>query len=123
MPTYRLDPEPSASHGDIVVGDAGQRRRDRLLVGRLVESGPRRDLWLDISGEQVVAIFGKRGTGKSYTLGAILEGLGSGEGTSSCAELSTPRSALVLDIMDIYWTSTIPLTPDGPPEVAKQHAS
>lgn len=122
MPSYRLEPAPIAVPGDIVAGDAAQRRRDRFLLGRLAEAGPRRELWLDGSGEQVVAILGKRGTGKSYSLGVLLEALAAGAGDSQLAHLETPRAALVLDIMDIFWTSQITLSPEGSPEIARQHA-
>lgn len=121
MATYRLTPDPIKARGDIVVGDPAERRRDRLLLGRLAESGPARNLWLDISGEQVVAIFGKRGTGKSYTLGVIVEGLGSGAGEKKLSVASTPRGALVLDIMDIFWTSTLPLRSGAAPELTRQY--
>src|SRR5688572_28948484 len=116
---YHLEPE--LPKGDIVAGDPAARRIDQLLLGRLVESGPARKLFLDVSGEQVVAVLGKRGTGKSYTLGVLIEGLASGQGVTQLAELSTPRAGLVLDIMDIFWTSRVPLTPNGPPEVCRQH--
>jgi hypothetical protein len=120
MPSYRLNPDPTPGPGDIVAGDPSCRERDRILLGQLAESGPRRHLWLDISGEQVVAVFGKRGTGKSYTLGVLLEGLAAGQGTTPLAALTTPRAALVLDIMDIFWSSTIPLTEGGSPELCRQ---
>lgn len=122
MPSYRLEPAPVATTGDIVVGDAAQRRRDRFLLGKLAEAGPRRELWLDSSGEQVVAVLGKRGTGKSYSLGVLLEAMASGVGDSQLAHLETPRAALVLDIMDIFWTSQITLSPGGSPEITRQHA-
>lgn len=120
MTSYRLQPEVMKQPGDLVVGDAAQRAKDRLLLGTLAEAGARRRLWLDITGEQVVGIFGKRGTGKSYSLGVILEGLASGLGETPLAKLETQRGALVLDIMDIFWTSQIPLRQDGSPEVRKQ---
>jgi len=121
MATYRLDPAPRRDRGDIVAGDPAERQRDKLLLGHLAESGPRRNLWLDITGEQVVAVLGKRGTGKSYTLGTIIEGLAAGSGTTAIAELTTPRSALIFDIMDIFWTSQVPLTDQGPDELVKQY--
>lgn len=121
MATFRLEPAPTKERGDIVAGDPAMRQRDRLFIGHLIEPGPRRNLWLDVSGEQVVAILGKRGTGKSYTLGAIVEGLAAGHGTTAIANLETSRSALVLDIMDIFWTSQLPLAAQGPPELVKQH--
>jgi uncharacterized protein len=118
--TYSLEPDSFSKDGDVFAGDPAERRRDLLLVGKLAESGRLRRVWLDASGEQVVAVLGKRGTGKSYSLGVIVEGLSAGAGDSPIAHLETPRAALVLDIMDIFWTSQIPLTADGPPEVAKQ---
>jgi hypothetical protein len=121
MATYSLEPEPVENVGDVVAGDAGQRAKDKILLGRLIEAGPRRNLWLDISGEQVVAIFGKRGTGKSYTLGVLIEGLAAGAEGNQLANATTPRAGLVLDIMDIFWTSQIPLAESGSAEIAKQY--
>lgn len=121
MINYRLEPEPAGKSGDIVAGDAAARGHDLLLLGKLAESGPQRSLWLDVTGEQVIAVLGKRGTGKSYTLGVLLEGLSTGARDTAIAKLRTPRAALVLDIMDIFWTSQIPLTPNGPAEVVKQY--
>jgi hypothetical protein len=120
MANILLTPDPINGRGDIVAGDPSERKRDKILLGTLTESGPRRRLWLDTSSEQVVAILGKRGTGKSYTLGVLMEGLGAGQGESQIAVLETPRAALMLDIMDIYWTSTIPLAVEGSPEIMRQ---
>lgn len=123
MTTYRLDPPPIAERGDIIVGDPGRRATDRVLLGRLTESGPRRQLWLDVTGEQVVGIFGKRGTGKSYTMGVLIEGLSAGASPTTISALQTPRGALVFDIMDIFWSSQIPLSENGPPQIKKQYAA
>lgn len=122
MASFSLDPPIAKGPGDVVVGDPSCRAKDKLLLGQLAETGPRRNLWLDISGEQVVAILGKRGTGKSYTLGVIAEGLAAGLGETPIAMHVTSRAGLVLDIMDIYWTSQIPLSSEGSPEIKKQFA-
>lgn len=119
MPGYQL--EPDLPKGDVIAGDPAARGVDKVLLGRVVESGPARRLFLDISGEQVVAVLGKRGTGKSYTLGVLIEGLSSGQGNTPISTLQTPRAALVLDIMDIFWTSKIPLTDEGSAEIKKQY--
>lgn len=119
MPGYHL--EPDLPKGDVVAGDPAARGIDRILLGKLVESGQARRLSLDISGEQVVAILGKRGTGKSYTLGVLIEGLAAGKGENPISTLTTPRSGLVLDIMDIFWTSAISLAEKGSGEVQKQY--
>src|SRR5580698_4647209 len=123
MPSFALEPPIAKGPGDVVAGDPSGRGKDRLLLGSLGETGPRRQLWLDISGEQVVSILGKRGTGKSYTLGVLIEGLAAGTGKSQLAEVATPRSGLVLDIMDIFWTSQIPLSEGASPEITKQYNS
>lgn len=65
MTSFALEPPISKTPGDIIAGDPSCRGKDKVLLGILAETGPRRKLWLDITGEQVVAIFGKRGTGKS----------------------------------------------------------
>lgn len=122
MPNYSLEPDPSTKPGDIIAGDPAERCRDVVLLGKLAEAGRMRRVWLDMSGEQVVAIFGKRGTGKSYSLGVLIEGLAAGAGETRIARLTTPRASLVFDIMDIFWTSKIPLAANGPEEVAKQFA-
>lgn len=120
MTTYELQPSIPQRQGVVTAGDASDRRRDSLLLGRLIETGPRRDLRLDITGEQVVGILGKRGTGKSYTLGVIIEGLAAGLGTSPIAGHATPRGGLVFDIMDIFWSTQIPLSAAGGGEMKKQ---
>jgi hypothetical protein len=120
MPSFALEPPIAKGPGDIVAGDPSSRGKDRILLGSLAETGPRRQLWLDITGEQVVAILGKRGTGKSYTLGVIAEGLAAGPGETPIAVHVTKRAGLVLDIMDIFWTSQIPLSANGSSELKKQ---
>ncbi|MGE3995931.1 MAG: ATP-binding protein [Variibacter sp.] len=120
MPSFALDPPIAKGPGDVIAGDPSARGKDKLLLGSLAETGPRRQLWLDITGEQVVAILGKRGTGKSYTLGVIAEGLAAGPGETPIAVHVTKRAGLVFDIMDIFWTSQIPLSAEGSAEIKKQ---
>jgi len=121
MTSYKLDPKPCDQQGDIVIGDPSNRQKDKILLGKLAESGALRKLWLDITGEQVVAICGKRGSGKSYTLGVLIEGLAAITGKSSVAVHETSRAGLVFDIMDIFWTSEIGLSNTGSQEIIKQY--
>lgn len=114
--------EPDLPRGDVVAGDPAARGTDKLLLGKLLEAGAARKLYLDITGEQVVSVVGKRGSGKSYTLGVLIEGLAAGKGKTPVAELHTPRAGLVFDIMDIYWSSTLRLQPEGSSEIVKQYA-
>lgn len=123
MTSFALEPSISKTPGDIVAGDPSCRGVDKILLGVLAETGPRRKLWLDITGEQVVAIFGKRGTGKSYSLGVIAEGLAAGMGETAIASINTPRAGLVFDIMDIFWSTKIPLIDEGSTELRRQYAN
>lgn len=123
MSSFNLTPAVVKERGPVIVGDPSEKRRDKVLLGKLAEGGALRELWLDVSGEQVVGIFGKRGTGKSYTLGVLIEGLAVRDKAGPLAIHSTARGALVFDIMDIFWTSQIPLTDDASPEVQKQFSA
>ena len=121
MNNYKLDPKPVLEQGDIVVGDPSDRRKDKILLGKLAESGAIRNIWLDVTGEQVVAICGKRGSGKSYTLGVLIEGLAASSKNSKIAKHETLRAGLVFDIMDIFWTSQIELSDTESKEIKKQY--
>jgi len=60
-------------------------------------------IYLDISKAHVVFVCGKRGSGKSYTLGAIAEGL-----ADMPPEVRQNLSIIMLDTMGIYWTMKYP---------------
>jgi len=123
MASYKLLPPVSSRPGPVFAGDPSDKQIDRVLLGSLAEGGQRRQLWLDISGEQVVGVLGKRGTGKSYTLGVLIEGLAGGAAETAIARHKTARGGLVFDIMDIFWSTQIPLSMSGSAEIKKQHAA
>ncbi len=56
-------------------------------------------LYLDVARSHVILIAGKRGSGKSYTLGVLAEEL-----TSLEKEVSENIASLIFDTMGIYWT-------------------
>lgn len=60
-------------------------------------------IYLDAVRPHVVLIDGKRGSGKSYTLGVIAEGL-----ANLPKEVSENVSSLIFDTMGIYWTMKYP---------------
>jgi ABC-type polysaccharide/polyol phosphate transport system ATPase subunit len=60
---------------EFVVGDPTGGASAWLYLGRLAETGPLTDIRFDAAHPHVIAIFGKRGSGKSYTMGSMLEGL------------------------------------------------
>lgn len=92
-------------------GDPEGRGRDRIFLGRLSEVGPTRDVIWDTTSETVFAIFGKRGSGKSYALGSILESLAS-RAPIGPASTSDTRAVIVFDTLGIFWTLARPFSAD-----------
>src|SRR5690348_8849129 len=70
-----------------------------VYLGRLAEAGPLTDVRFDTSMAHVVALFGKRGSGKSYTLGTLLEGLCTHHETSSIAQNAQRTAVLLFDTL------------------------
>src|SRR3989344_5917827 len=60
-------------------------------------------VYLDVAGSHVVFVVGKRGSGKSYSLGAIAEGI-----ADLPREIKQNLSIILLDTMGIYWTMKYP---------------
>jgi uncharacterized protein len=56
-------------------------------------------IYMDISGAHVIFICGKRGGGKSYTMGVIAEGMADLD-----PEIKERLSIILVDTMGIYWT-------------------
>jgi hypothetical protein len=56
-------------------------------------------IFMDIVRSHVILVAGKRGSGKSYTLGVIAEGLSDIEG-----EIKNNIAPIIFDTMGIYWT-------------------
>jgi len=75
----------------VVIGNSDEKSSRSFIIGKDIESD--KFLKLDISFPHVILISGKRGTGKSYSLGVIAEGL-----------LETSQLVLLTDTMNIYWT-------------------
>jgi len=65
-------------------------------------------VYLDVAGAHVVFIVGKRGSGKSYSLGTIAEGL-----ADLPIEIKQNLSIVLLDTMGIYWTMKYPNLQDA----------
>jgi len=59
-------------------------------------------VWLDAQREHVISIIGKRGSGKSYTLGCIAESLAADSGQIVTGRSN--RASLLFDTINIFWT-------------------
>ncbi|MFP4424151.1 MAG: ATP-binding protein [Candidatus Woesearchaeota archaeon] len=89
----RLEPDRKkyGTKGTILLG------RQYVTMGQVTSLA--NNIHLDISGAHVVFICGKRGGGKSYTMGVIAEGL-----ADLSEEIKENLSIIMLDTMGIYWT-------------------
>jgi len=61
------------------------------------------NVYLDVAKSHVVFVCGKRGGGKSYTMGAIAEGM-----ADLPKDVSQNLAIIMLDTMGIYWTMKYP---------------
>ena len=61
------------------------------------------NVYMDVTKSHVVFVCGKRGSGKSYSLAVIAEGI-----KTLPAELSSKLSIILLDTMGIYWSMKYP---------------
>lgn len=103
----------------VVIG--GDKDRSRILVARSAERGREKfPIYFDASDDFVVLEVGKRGSGKSYGMGSVLEGFATGEG-SRIAYHKDPRAVILLDPLDIHWPALISLRPDGTEALRRQH--
>jgi len=60
-------------------------------------------IFMDVARSHVVLVAGKRGSGKSYTLGVITEEL-----SNLPPDVSQNIASLIFDTMGIYWTMKFP---------------
>lgn len=94
---------------DIIIGRSASDRehfgtKGTIFLGRhYVKMGHTTSLsnniYMDMSSSHVVFIVGKRGSGKSYTMGVIAEGV-----SDLPDEVKDNVSVILLDTMGIYWT-------------------
>lgn len=108
-----------ALEGDVEVGPEGVK--NRIYLGRLGEKGMLRKVFFRAGREFVLLILGKRGSGKSYTLGVVLEGLATKAPSSSLSTMESRPGILLLDPMMNFWPFVIPVNGTGPEKVKKQH--
>lgn len=120
---YRPEPSLGAGRAPIRLGDpVPDDRAEWVTIGRLAELGPRREVRLDLTREHVLAIVGKRGAGKSFTLGAFLEGLCTDVPETPINRISQQRAGLLFDVLNIFQWMVAPIRNEatGSAHVAEQ---
>ena len=90
------DDEDQEEHGMQGTGMIGKH-----LVGENEEAHTANPIYFDIARPHVMGVFGKRGTGKSYSLGTIAEEI-------QDADISQNCSTIMIDSMGIYWSMKHP---------------
>jgi DNA helicase HerA-like ATPase len=107
---YRVEPPLVRRERLVQLGESGDRCTDSVYLGRLAESGLSKDVWLDVTHEHVLAIVGKRGSGKSFTLGSVIEALCTSEHETLISRTSKERGALLFDTLNIFQWMTAPVS-------------
>src|SRR3989344_4454904 len=103
---------------DIIIGRKESERqkfglRGTVLLGKqYVKMGQTTSLsnnvYFDVSKAHVMFVVGKRGSGKSYLLSAIAEGI-----MDLDKEVSQNLSMIMLDTMGVFWTMKYPNKKDS----------
>ena len=116
MPIFDIEPRVA---GKVHLGST--KRESVILAGKMAEKGNTEPIYFDGSDNFVVFEVGKRGSGKSYGMGALLEGFAT-TATSKISKHRDQRAVVLLDPLDIHWTALTPLSADGPEGLQGQHA-
>ncbi len=112
---YDIEPRITS---DVYFGD--KKRKSVIYAGKLAEKGPGVSVFFDGSDNFVVFEVGKRGSGKSYGMGSLLEGFATLP-ESKISSHAEEKAVLLLDPLDIHWTAVLPLSDQGPDVLKKQH--
>lgn len=121
MKKFSVKPKPISSN-DLFIGEK-KESNEWVYLGRLAETGPLTKVKLNVSNPRVMAIFGKRGSGKSFTLGSILEGLCSSESPNSISCIKKTQSTILFDILGIFQWFDISVNEKSNKEIHKQQSS
>jgi energy-coupling factor transporter ATP-binding protein EcfA2 len=93
-----------------------------VFLGRLAEAGQLVRVDFDLFLPHVVAIFGKRGSGKSYTLGSFLEGLCTKESETTISAITKSHAALLFDTLGIFQWLDVPLSSNSSQKLLHEQA-
>jgi len=83
--SFRIDPGytfhealhgPNFSNDDLIIGGFQKEGNNNcIFLGKVAEFDRNKNLWLDCNGAHAIFVMGKRRSGKTYSLGNIIEGL------------------------------------------------
>jgi hypothetical protein len=114
MQRFGLQPPLAALDDWVTVGGREEvTPSDWVYLGKLAEYGHQWRVRFAVGDEKVVAIFGKRGQGKSFTLGALIEALAVKNAEPDIGCVTSDRSVLLVDPLNIFQWIDVPLTEDA----------
>jgi uncharacterized protein len=98
---------------------SGSTERDQIYLGKVNESCTTTnmlgaDAWLDITFPHVIYITGTRGSGKSFDLGVLIEGISQLEEASPVQHDVEPVVSVLIDTQNQFWTLRYRPTPAVP---------
>jgi hypothetical protein len=109
--TKELLIDPRAVQGRNIIICQSEEKIDKdslIFLGKILEHTPVVDyfgynVWLDVSYPYVIMVPGRRGTGKSYTLGIMAEGLALTKHKSPVTTKSKSHSVVIIDTLGQFW--------------------
>lgn len=97
--------------GNIIFGSSAKKIKQNNLIyfGKILESTQGKsylgaDAWIDIGFPHVIYITGARGSGKSFDLGVLIEGISALTDTSNINVDVEPVSSVLIDMQSQFWT-------------------
>ncbi|MGD1119507.1 MAG: ATP-binding protein [Dehalococcoidales bacterium] len=121
MKKFSCKPKPIEKA--ITLGNTGNDHDGGYIeLGRLAESGAIIPVHLSTDKPLVAAIVGKRGSGKSYTLGSIVESLCTKNNTSSLGQRKVGQAQLLFDTLGIFQWMGTQVTSNSPSETIRLQA-
>lgn len=114
--------KPRLTHSRRILIGNQDEGKEYVFLGRLAEAGQLVRVDFDLSLPHVVAIFGKRGSGKSYTLGSFLEGLCTTKAVTTISDITKTRAALLFDTLGIFQWLDVPLSLNSSQKILQEQA-
>lgn len=118
-PVVKIDYDQK--NGDIVFGRSSSSSRDDNLIflGKVLENSVGKNYlsanaWLDVSFPHVIYITGTRGSGKSFDLGVLIEGVAKLGSASTIQQAVSGIASILIDTQSQFWTLKYAPRPNVP---------
>jgi len=127
---YSSDPIVRIQHvargNNVIFGRTikGENYANLIYIGKILENTVGRnylsaDAWLDVTSPHVIYITGTRGSGKSFDLGVLLEGISRLVESSPLQNGVDPLASVLIDTQSQFWTLKYKPGPHVPENLAQ----